>query len=294
MNNSIPWDNITNLVFFLVGLAMGFIQLWQAQKYYLADQQTKFDQISKSLTDIVQRLAKIETSAARIIEIDKSLTSIGAGTDTLQDRLMTLVENQTAAREEAKSKAIVDTTEQIKILIQEEFSKSGFVTSAHLAFLESKIDTTLGKFSQKLLETAPDSLIINTAASEKRILQAQMNLSKLDSDNKHQETVQILELAIKRGNNVYIVNSERIPAVTLAPDLSTAMSTLAKARGSVVTLDELRKAYRGPDTLEEPSNAEIRVVIERLRRFIEVNPENSQYIISLAGGYLLQNVRIIN
>jgi hypothetical protein len=52
-------DAVINFGYFLVGLFIGLLQLWQSQKYFQAQQQDKFDHISRELTMLRERTAEL-------------------------------------------------------------------------------------------------------------------------------------------------------------------------------------------------------------------------------------------
>lgn len=55
-------EQLLNFVYFFIGLAVGVAGLWQNQKYYIAQQQDKFDKIDEKLQALTKTLATIQES----------------------------------------------------------------------------------------------------------------------------------------------------------------------------------------------------------------------------------------
>ena len=56
------FEALLNFVYFAVGLAVGVFGLWQNQRFFLAQQQDKFDEINRKLAEIQERLSLVSES----------------------------------------------------------------------------------------------------------------------------------------------------------------------------------------------------------------------------------------
>lgn len=153
MNTQVPWDTVLNILFFAIGFVIGLAQLWQAQRFYLADQRNKFEQISGAVTQIAQRLAVIEGVTNRLVEIDRTLSNIGVTSTSLHDRLFGIVERQFLVGEQT-GQATVEASDEIRGLIKQELTNSEFVTPAQMAQLQEKLDRVLNELSNQILTLA--------------------------------------------------------------------------------------------------------------------------------------------
>lgn len=126
-------ETVLNLVYFLVGLAVGLFGLWQNQKYFQAQQQDKFDQIHAELRDVRERFATMaEITSERAFARENRLFSLAM---------------QQAAVESAAEQAGAD----IRAVVLEELQRAGVRDAVQrTADLEEKV-------GQILVEARQDS-----------------------------------------------------------------------------------------------------------------------------------------
>jgi|GEM_PF-5438172 len=133
-------EQILNVVYFLVGLAVGLFGLWQNQKYFLAQQQDKFEQIHAELREIRERFTTIA-----------EITSERAS--AREDRLFSL----------AMQQAVVDSaTEEaaagIRAVVLEELERAGIPDAVQrTAELEEKVGKIVAESSERVVEVRQDA-----------------------------------------------------------------------------------------------------------------------------------------
>ena len=121
--------------FFIVGLAIGLLQLYIGQHQFEVQQREKMDELRRILTEIQQRLAVVEeTTSQRMFEV--------------QGRLIAL-----ATREEAVTEFTEDAAKQIRSLVANELKDAGVQDSVKLSkSIESKLSQILEKSAHSLVE----------------------------------------------------------------------------------------------------------------------------------------------
>ena len=71
---------IINIVSFVVGLTIGLVQLYIAQHQFEVQQREKMDELRKTLTDILQKVAVLEaTNSSRAFDIQDKMLQMAAG-----------------------------------------------------------------------------------------------------------------------------------------------------------------------------------------------------------------------
>jgi len=133
-------ETILNLVYFLVGLTVGIFGLWQNQKYFQAQQQDKFDQISVELREIRERLTVMaEATSERAFARENRLLSL------------------------AMQQAVVDTateeaTADIQTMLVEELQRAGISDAMQrVAKLEEKVSKIVAKSAEQIVEAHQDA-----------------------------------------------------------------------------------------------------------------------------------------
>ena len=130
-------DSILNVIFFIVGLAIGLLQLYIGQHQFEVQQREKMDELRKILTDIQQRLAILEeTTTQRAFEV--------------QDKLISLV-----AGEEAVAEFTEETVKKVQELVSDEFQKAGIQESINRTnMLEARLTKVLEQSASSLVDSA--------------------------------------------------------------------------------------------------------------------------------------------
>jgi Transcriptional regulatory protein, C terminal len=122
-----------NLLYFIIGLAIGLLQLYVGQRQFETQQREKMDELRNALSDIKQRLAILqETNSQRTFDV--------------QNRLM-----QFAFRDEKLGELTVDTTDKIKGLISSELSKSSGFSKKDSGVLDEKLDRILSELNAQVI-----------------------------------------------------------------------------------------------------------------------------------------------
>lgn len=151
-------DSILNVVFFIVGLAMGLLQLYIAQHQFEVQQREKMDELRKTLTDIQQRMAIIEEMTSnRVFD--------------LQDKLIHLVKGDKVVAEFTE-----ETGKLIRALIGDELKASGVHDSMQRTkSLEQNLDQILARSASALIEqtTATESTELTSRERQISDLQTQ-------------------------------------------------------------------------------------------------------------------------
>lgn len=147
-------DSIFNVIFFIVGLAIGLLQLYIGQHQFEVQQREKMDELRKILTDIQQRLAILEeTTTQRAFEV--------------QDKLIGLV-----AGEEAVAEFTEDTSKQVQELISNELKKAGIQDSIERTkALETKLAEVLERSASSLVDYATQESAPMFSTRERQIVE---------------------------------------------------------------------------------------------------------------------------
>jgi len=133
-------ETIMNLVYFLVGLAVGIFGLWQNQRYFLAQQQDKFEQITAELRELREHLTVVaETTSERAFARENRLLSIAM---------------QQAAADTATEEATAD----IRAAVVEELQRVGVPDAVErTAKLEETVSKVVAKSAERVVEARQDA-----------------------------------------------------------------------------------------------------------------------------------------
>lgn len=281
MASSFPWDALLNVVFFTIGFIVGLAQLWQAQKYYLAEQQSKYSEINEPITEIAQRLAVIEEVTNRLIEIDRTLAALGAVTDSYQERLLGIVEQQVSVRETV-GKVTAETSDQIVDLLQEGLSDSGMVTPEDFARLEASVDRLLGDYHERVIRDVVSSIDAATISYEPR--------SSLVAGFSEKELAepQPVEIEVNETTRQVRLQGEE---VKLTDKEYKLLQCLAQAAGKIVGKDQIAEFVWAEAT--GVSDAAIDALVYRLRNKLGDDAREKKYIRTIPGeGFMLQRAML--
>lgn len=148
------------------------------------------------------------------------------------------------------------------------------------------IDSSFEKWLlEKLLKEPPQSKCVDDLVSGIYDMMSQevntLVLSKDKEENVSLDTIKILDLEIyPKSRKVLMQNNE----VSLTPKEFDILYFLAQNRGEVFTKEQIYKAVWSEDYLLDDSN--IMAFIRKLRKKIEPNPDEPQYILTIWGiGY---------
>ena len=153
VESGFPWDTIMNIVFFGLGTALGFFQIWQANNHRAKDQESKFVNIDKNISDIQKKLAIIEGVTSRLVDMDKNITVLGATSSIFQDRMFGLVEKQVKPAEQvlqATNLASEKMNDEIKAIIDQTLASSSDIAKESIDLLEKKINSSIDEFNNKI------------------------------------------------------------------------------------------------------------------------------------------------
>lgn len=278
VTTSFPWEQVINIIFFAIGFILGLVQLWQAQKYFLADQQNKVDQINQSITKISERLAVIEGTNLRLVDIDRTLTSIGATSNSLQDRLLGMVEKQ-FTKSERTEQVKADALDEIRGEIIKEFESSGVVTVDKLTNLEERINKVLNDLSFQVLS-------VNLVHTHDEL---QSNTEKGFSGQPLDENLKVLEigeikLALNRQNAWY--NNE---PVSLSHYEYLILRALMENAGNLLTIKFISETVFHDSSLsDEQKMLSAQTAIHKLH--LKIDPDQKYLLYdSRKNGYVLHN-----
>lgn len=156
-------DSILNVVFFVVGLGIGLLQLYIAQHQFEVQQREKMDELRSILANMQQRLAVIEeTTSERAFAVQDNLIRLASG-------------------KQAVAEFTDEAGEQIRSLIEAELKASGVHDSIHRAkSLEEKLSVILERSASSLVDHAVSSEGIEPTARENKVLELLMQ-GKADS-----------------------------------------------------------------------------------------------------------------
>jgi DNA-binding winged helix-turn-helix (wHTH) protein len=280
MTNGFPWDTVMNIVFFAVGFVIGLIQLWQAQKYYLAEQQAKFEQINSAISQIAQRLAVIEGVTNRLIDIDRTLTALGATSNSFQERLFGIVEQRFIVGEQT-GQAAVEASDQIKELVVQELTNSSVVTTESMARLEEKIDRVVSDLSKQVVNLAQATT--PSVISTESIQLGQSDVQGQQAVNERQAIIQFGSFRFERQTERLWRDGEEVPLTALEVRL---LAFLTDNENRITPVGEILAAVYGisADFASKYDNPLIYTLIARLRS--KVDPD-AKYIRTVRGrGFL--------
>lgn len=180
-------DSILNIVFFVVGLGIGLLQLYLAQHQFEAQQREKMDELRKILTEIQQRIAVIEgVTSDRVYDV--------------QDKLIHLISG-----EQAVAEFTGDTAKQIRTLIEVELKASGIHDSIQRTKnIEDKIT--------QILERSASSLVDQTLPSSSSALSMRER--------------QVLEMLAQGKSNTQLAEELGISAMTVRAHVASLLRKL--------------------------------------------------------------------
>lgn len=274
--SSFPWDSAFNILSFILGLVLGLVQMWQSQRYFLAEQQSKFDEIRKDMRDIAQRLSVIEGVTKTLIDIDKTLAGIGRASDLLEGRVFSLVEKQMTTV--SNNRLTDDASDQIKLYLNQELEKMGLSDKIDSVLrLESKVDEVFANLNNKIEVTTNRSEQISfseTQPQDSFVIEG--NRFLLEED---EEIVINNDLPQARlGKNV----------IKLTGAEYTILKLLASQQGKRINADEIIREL----ALSSATSSEyVRKIIWRLQE--KIGDKESVRIFSLPGGnYMITNARV--
>ena len=251
-----PWDAILNIVFFAVGFILGLVQLWQAQKYYLADQQSKVNQINDAITRIAQRLAVIEGVTNRLIDIDRAISILGATSDSFQNRLFGIVEQQ-FIKEEKAGQVTAEATNQIKSLISQAFSEE--ISVDKINNLEEKLDRIVGDSNAQILNVSQEYF---------------------DNENLVEQVININDIELFEESESAKFQGELIKLPTYEYLILSILLESANQVVSVTTLAE--RVYTDTPVSKSQKKVLVHTSVYRLRRkFNFIRAEENGYIINV-------------
>lgn len=171
-------DSILNVVFFVVGLGIGLLQLYIAQHQFEIQQREKMDELRRILTEIQQRLAVIEgVTSDRVFDV--------------QDKLIHLISG-----EQAVAEFTGETGKKIRDLIEAELKASGIHDSIQRTeSLEKKLTQILERSASSLVEQTSPSETMEPTTRERQVLEliakGMSNREIAEALNLHEMTIRI-------------------------------------------------------------------------------------------------------
>jgi hypothetical protein len=160
-----PWDTVINIIFFALGTGLGLFQVWQSNNHRALDQKSKFESIDRNIGDIQTKLAIIEGVTSRLVDMDKTIATLGTTSTLFQDRMFGIVERQIKPAQQiisATTEASQQAKDEINNLITQGLSQSGAITEEKIGILEEKIEHIFSDLDSKI------NLIQKLALSESR------------------------------------------------------------------------------------------------------------------------------
>jgi len=181
--STVNLDQILNLVYFIVGLGIGLLQLYIGQRQFESQQRDRMSEIQKSIADIEKRIAVLqEVSSQRAFD--------------MQDKLLKVAINQRVVDE-----INVETAESVREIVTQELKKAGVEDAIQrAATLENKVTRILEKSTASLVGFLDDKL--NTLTSRElaiiELLQKDLNVKEIASN------LGIVEAAVRYHlSNIY-------------------------------------------------------------------------------------------
>lgn len=175
-------DSILNVVFFVVGLGIGLLQLYIAQHQFEVQQREKMDELRKILTEIQQRIAVMEgMTSDRVYDV--------------QDKLIQLISG-----EQAVTEFTGETGKQIQTLIEAELKTLGIHDSIQRTkSLEEKLAHILEKSASSLVDKTSAPSYSELTMQERKVLEL---LAKGMSNNQIAEELRISTRTVQ----IHVVN----------------------------------------------------------------------------------------
>jgi peptidoglycan/xylan/chitin deacetylase (PgdA/CDA1 family)/DNA-binding CsgD family transcriptional regulator len=140
-------DQFVNLIYFVIGLAIGLLQLYIGQRQFENQQREKMDELRKSITDIQERLAVLqELNSQRSFDV--------------QNRLIGLAAGEKEVKRIAADEITDETSDKVRELVVSEFEKLGITDAVERTnALEKELQETLKKSANSLIDIGETNLL---------------------------------------------------------------------------------------------------------------------------------------
>jgi hypothetical protein len=176
----LEFDWLINLVYFVVGLVVGIMGLWQNQKFFLAGQQDKFNQIAQDVRDLNMKVAVLaeetkERSAGREMRLLDALVARANAVQGATDEAAASIRQ--AVQQSLQQAGVADAVERTRSLeaqvaeiiaatTDRAVTESRGELTATPRFQFGPYGETLSRLAESLAEILPTDLLLGLLVSQ--------------------------------------------------------------------------------------------------------------------------------